>query len=198
MKGMRNALLIFVIVAGLLLPACTAGGKAANSKFTDSSEVTNYVKLTMSDDSIIVIELDPEQTPITVKNFQDLVASGFYDGLIFHRIEKDFVIQGGDPDGNGSGGPGYYIKGEFAANGVDNSLKHTRGVVSMARSTPYDSAGSQFFIVLEAAPHLDGAYAAFGTVVEGMEVADKIESDYLEGKLKAWPAMKKASFVKPA
>ena len=122
----------------------------------------------------IKIELYPEVAPNTVNNFISLVKNKFYDGVIFHRVIRGFMIQGGDPQGIGIGGPGYSIKGEFAMNGVKNDLKHTRGVLSMARSMAPDSAGSQFFIMHEDAPHLDGQYAAFGKVIEGMENVDKI------------------------
>ncbi|MCL1848104.1 MAG: peptidylprolyl isomerase [Clostridiales bacterium] len=122
----------------------------------------------------IVIELDPATAPNTVKNFIHLASRGYYDGLCFHRVIPGFMIQGGCPDGNGTGGPGYSIKGEFSGNGVDNPLKHDRGVISMARAQHPDSAGSQFFIMVEASPHLDGQYAAFGQVVSGMETADAI------------------------
>ena len=125
---------------------------------------------------VIKAELYPEYAPITVDNFVKLVNKGFYNGLTFHRIIKGFMIQGGCPRGNGTGGPGYEIKGEFASNGVNNPLKHEPGVLSMARAMNPDSAGSQFFIMHKAAPHLDGNYAAFGKVVEGMEVVDKIAS----------------------
>ena len=134
------------------------------------------IRITMKDGGIIDLELDKAAAPITVENFEKLVREGFYDGLIFHRIIPGFMIQGGDPEGTGMGGPGYSIKGEFAANGVPNSLIHTRGVLSMARSMMPDSAGSQFFIMHEDAPHLDGQYAAFGKVIEGIEVVDKVAS----------------------
>lgn len=132
------------------------------------------VTITMDDNSQIVLELYPEIAPESVKNFVSLVSKGFYDGLTFHRIIPGFMIQGGCPQGTGTGGPGYHIKGEFAQNGVKNSLKHTRGVLSMARSMMPDSAGSQFFIMHEDAPHLDGQYAAFGKVLEGMDTVDYI------------------------
>ena len=122
----------------------------------------------------IKIELDADAAPITVENFKELVEEGFYDGLIFHRVISGFMIQGGCPEGTGMGGPGHTIKGEFAANGYDNPIKHVRGVISMARAMDPDSAGSQFFIMHEDAPYLDGQYAAFGKVVEGMEVVDEI------------------------
>ncbi len=122
----------------------------------------------------IVAELYPDVAPNTVNNFLALAGSGFYDGLIFHRVIPGFMIQGGDPMGMGYGGPGYSIKGEFTHNGFQNDLKHSRGVLSMARSMDPDSAGSQFFIMVEDSPHLDGEYAAFGKVISGMEVADRI------------------------
>ena len=124
----------------------------------------------------IKVELYPDVAPNTVNNFISLVQKGFYDGTIFHRVIPGFMIQGGDPEGTGMGGPGYGIKGEFAANGVKNDLKHTTGVISMARSQMKDSAGSQFFIMVADAPHLDGQYAAFGKVTEGIDVAQAIVS----------------------
>lgn len=134
------------------------------------------VVIEMENGKKMKLELYPEIAPITVKNFEDLVKQGFYDGLIFHRVIPGFMIQGGDPEGTGMGGPGHHIKGEFASNGIKNDLKHTRGVISMARSMMKDSAGSQFFIMHADAPHLDGEYAAFGKVVEGIEVVDEIAS----------------------
>lgn len=125
-------------------------------------------------DKPVTIELYPQLAPNTCANFIELVQNGFYDGLIFHRVIKNFMIQGGDPQGLGIGGPGYSIKGEFKINGFDNPLKHERGVISMARSMMPDSAGSQFFIMHQNSPHLDGSYAAFGKVVEGMDVIDQI------------------------
>ena len=122
----------------------------------------------------MTLELYPEKAPITVENFEKLANKGFYDGLIFHRVIRGFMIQGGDPEGTGMGGPGYSITGEFAANGVKNDLKHTRGVISMARSMNPNSAGSQFFIMHEDAPHLDGQYAAFGKMTDGFETLDEI------------------------
>ena len=134
------------------------------------------VTIKMFDGGVIKAELYPEIAPNTVNNFVSLVSQGFYDGLIFHRVIPGFMIQGGCPKGNGTGGPGYEIPGEFAANGFANDLKHTRGVLSMARAMDPDSAGSQFFIMHEDAPHLDGQYAAFGQVLQGMDVVDKIAS----------------------
>ncbi len=132
------------------------------------------------------IELYPEHAPLTVENFVKLVNEGFYNGLIFHRVIYGFMIQGGDPTGTGMGGPGYQIKGEFAANGVKNTLKHTRGVISMARSARPDSAGSQFFIMHKDAPHLDGQYAAFGKLTAGEDTLDEIaevDTDYSDRPL---------------
>lgn len=132
------------------------------------------VTFTMENGDVIKAELYPDIAPISVNNFISLINKHFYDGLIFHRVIRGFMIQGGDPEGTGMGGPGYNIKGEFAANGVENNLKHTEGVLSMARSMMPDSAGSQFFIMHKNAPHLDGSYAAFGKVIEGMENVNKI------------------------
>lgn len=134
------------------------------------------VTITMEDGSIMKAELYPEMAPNTVNNFISLVQKGFYNGLIFHRVIAGFMIQGGDPQGTGMGGPGYSIKGEFSGNGVKNPLKHTRGVLSMARAMNPNSAGSQFFIMHQNAPYLDGQYAAFGAVTEGLEVIDAIAS----------------------
>ena len=132
------------------------------------------ITITMETGDQITAELYPEIAPNTVNNFISLVQKGFYNGLIFHRVIPGFMIQGGCPEGSGMGNPGYSIKGEFAANGFENNLKHTAGVLSMARSAMPDSAGSQFFIMHQDAPHLDGQYAAFGKVTEGLDVLDKI------------------------
>lgn len=132
------------------------------------------VTFTMKGGDVIKAELYPEIAPISVNNFISLIQKNFYDGLIFHRVIKGFMIQGGDPEGTGMGGPGYSIRGEFAQNGCLNDLKHTAGVLSMARSMHPNSAGSQFFLMHKDAPHLDGAYAAFGKVIEGMDVVNKI------------------------
>ena len=134
------------------------------------------VTIEMESGGVMKAELYPDVAPNTVNNFISLVQSGFYDGLVFHRVIPGFMIQGGDPDGAGTGGPGYSIKGEFSQNGFQNGLLHTRGVLSMARAMSMDSAGSQFFVMVADAPHLDGGYAAFGKVVEGMETADAIVS----------------------
>ena len=132
------------------------------------------VTITMKDGGVIKLELYPDIAPLTVENFVSLVKDGFYNGLIFHRVIKGFMIQGGDPEGTGMGGPGYSIKGEFEANGVKNDLKHTEGVISMARSMDPNSAGSQFFIMHKNSPHLDGMYAAFGKTIEGMDIVNRI------------------------
>ena len=139
------------------------------------TEVKNpQVTITMANGNTIIAELYPEIAPNTVNNFISLVKQGFYDGLIFHRVIPDFMIQGGCPEGSGMGGPGYSIRGEFNANGFENNLFHDRGVLSMARAMHPDSAGSQFFIMVKKSPHLDGAYAAFGKVISGMEEVDRI------------------------
>ena len=147
------------------------------------------VTITMNDGGTIKAELYPEIAPNTVNNFISLIKKGFYDGTIFHRTIEGFMIQGGDPTGTGMGGPGYSIKGEFTDNGFKNDLKHSRGVLSMARSMMPDSAGSQFFIMHEDSPHLDGQYASFGKVTEGMEVVDKIattRTDYSDRPLNSF------------
>ena len=138
------------------------------------AEKNPIVTIVMNDGDVMKLELYPEVAENTVNNFISLVNKGFYDGLTFHRIISGFMIQGGDPDGNGTGGPGYSIPGEFSLNGYDNSLSHDPGVISMARSQHPDSAGSQFFIMHKKASHLDGSYAAFGKIIEGMDVVDEI------------------------
>ena len=138
--------------------------------------MAKIVRIELEDGGVMRAELYPEIAPITVANFEKLVKEGFYDGVIFHRVIPGFMIQGGDPTGTGMGGPGWNIKGEFAANGVPNSLKHTAGVLSMARAMDPNSGGSQFFIMVEDAPHLDGQYAAFGCLIEGLDVARQIVS----------------------
>ena len=139
------------------------------------------VTIQMKDGGVMKAELYPDIAPETVKNFVYLAGKGFYNGLIFHRVIPGFMIQGGDPEGTGMGGPGYSIKGEFASNGFKNDLKHTKGVLSMARSMMPNSAGSQFFIMHETSPHLDGEYAAFGKIIEGQDIVDAIatvDTDY--------------------
>ena len=174
--------------------------KEAIMAFIDTNETTEYVKTTMQNGDETIVELMPSVAPITVKNFQKLVGEGFYDGLIFHRVISGFMIQGGDPKGTGIGGSKENIKGEFGVNGVNNPLSHERGVISMARSQFYNSASSQFFICHADAKFLDGQYAAFGKVVEGMDTVDRIASvqtDYNDKPL-CEQRIKKASFVKKA
>ena len=175
-------MVVFCASLLLLLTACgTEDSTKSNEEETTerkaiASEDYPIVTITMEDDSKIVAELYPDKAPNTVNNFISLINKGFYDGLIFHRVIPDFMIQGGDPNGNGTGDPGYSIKGEFSENGFKNDLEHERGVLSMARSQMPDSAGSQFFIMVADAPHLDGQYAPFGKVIEGMDVVDQIVS----------------------
>ena len=152
-----------------------AAEKSTTQQKEDLMEHTIQATITMEDSGVIVVELYPDIAPQSVRNFVYLARQGFYDGLKFHRIMKGFMIQGGDPEGTGGGGPGYCIKGEFSANGFENDLKHKRGVLSMARrNEPYDSAGSQFFIMHDDNDSLDGLYAAFGRVISGMEIVDLI------------------------
>ena len=183
-------ILITVLMSSLILVGCgntkistkeqaDAATVKSESSDANSSEVNKYLPLatiTVEGYGVIVAELYPEIAPNTVNNFIDLANKGFYNNLKFHRIIKDFMIQGGDPKGDGTGGPGYSIEGEFTSNGFANSLKHTKGVLSMARSQDPNSAGSQFFIMTKEASHLDGDYAAFGKVISGLDVVEKIEN----------------------
>lgn len=167
--------------------------------YVRSEETSNFVEILMANGDQIVVELYPEIAPITVANFQKLVSEGFYNGLIFHRVIPGFMIQGGDPDGTGMGGAPDKIKGEFAQNGVENNLKHDRGVISMARSMNMDSASSQFFLMHANSPHLDGAYAGFGKIVYGLEGVDNIaelKTDQGDRPLNP-PVMEEVFFVKP-
>ncbi len=173
------ALAALVLSLGLLAGCGNQGQETVSSN--EESNVTgellsgkHHAEIEVQDYGTISVELDADIAPITVTNFVNLVNSGFYDGLTFHRVVPGFVLQGGDPEGNGTGGSGQTIEGEFSDNGHENSISHTRGVISMARSQNYNSASSQFFIVLEDASYLDGQYAAFGYVTEGMELVDKI------------------------
>lgn len=153
------------------------GDEPSDSEQMDNAELLSgkhHVEIEVQDYGTVSVELDADAAPITVTNFIKLANEGFYDGLTFHRVVAGFVLQGGDPEGNGTGGSDESIKGEFSENGVENNLSHTRGAISMARANPYDSASSQFFIVLEDATFLDGGYAAFGYVTDGMEIVDKI------------------------
>ena len=194
---MKRMLLLLLTAILLLLPAACnkttpvaakptsapAGSAPASAAAEPESEPAaesagiHHAKITVKDYGDITVELDGDTAPITVANFMKLVNEGFYDGLTFHRIMDGFMIQGGDPLGNGTGGSDEKIKGEFAANGVQNDISHVNGVISMARATPYNSASSQFFIMVADYTGLDGNYAAFGHVTEGMEVAEKIAKD---------------------
>ncbi|MEJ8778335.1 peptidylprolyl isomerase [Pseudogracilibacillus sp. ICA-222130] len=184
---------LLVVISMLILAACQndANEEVEKKETEQQQEIGNneekevakvddsikpVVTMTMENGGEVKIELYPSIAPNTVNNFISLVEDGFYDGLIFHRVIPGFMVQGGDPEGNGMGGPGYYIPGEFENNGFENNLAHTRGVLSMARSEDPNSAGSQFFIMTDDAEHLDGEYAAFGEVVEGMDVVDEIVS----------------------
>ncbi|MBU3180228.1 peptidylprolyl isomerase [Clostridium psychrophilum] len=192
MKLFKTTIVLFTLILVTCLGGCAS--KVSNkedsiSKVTKTVEPSKKVKtekgakdknpvvtVEMEDGSIIKVELYPDIAPNTVRNFVSLVHSGFYNGLSFHRVIPGFMIQGGDPDGTGTGGPGYAIKGEFSANNFNNTLKHVRGVISMARSADLNAAGSQFFIMVKADSELDGQYAAFGKVTQGMETVDKIVS----------------------
>lgn len=154
--------------------SAAAPSAAASEQAGELLSGLHHAEIQVKDYGTIAVELDADAAPITVTNFVELAKSGFYDGLTFHRVISGFMIQGGDPNGNGTGGAGTNIKGEFSANGVENGIAHERGVISMARSQANDSASSQFFIMHEAAPHLDGSYAAFGHVTDGMDVVDAI------------------------
>jgi len=166
--------------------------------YTETNEMTNLVKLEIEGIGDIIVELDEKAAPLTAANFKTLVSKGFYNGLIFHRVIEGFMIQGGDPTGTGYGGSEVTIKGEFRQNGINNPLSHTRGTISMARSANPDSASSQFFICHADSPFLDGQYAAFGKVIEGMDVVDQIaccETDQRDRPLKE-QKIKRAVFVK--
>ena len=197
---MRKHILILAAVAvmgfSMIFTGCGNDGKSSDSKKETTSasddkkaetiDITDedalltgkhHAEIEIKDYGTIKVELDADVSPVTVTNFVNLANTGFYDGLTFHRIIKGFMIQGGDPDGNGTGGSDINIKGEFKSNGVENNISHVRGTISMARAMDYDSASSQFFIVQEDSTYLDGEYAAFGTVTEGMDIVDKICDD---------------------
>lgn len=197
MKMKKILCIILALVMCSFLAACAdteKSGSDENSKLPETTEKDTptdgadsesgtdpvHVEMSVKDFGVIQLELYPDIAPITVENFVSLANKGFYDGLTFHRIVSGFMIQGGDPKGNGTGGSEEEIKGEFSANGVENPLSHTRGVISMARSNDYDSASSQFFIMHADNKNLDGQYAAFGKVIEGMDVVDKIASVKVE------------------
>ena len=188
MKRFTSLLLTFLLTSSLLFltVSCGSGGNGNAAAETAAPGTGGegggengepiMIEIEMESGGVIRLELYPDVAPITVDNFVSLAKEGFYDGLIFHRVINGFMIQGGDPDGNGTGGSGKNIKGEFAQNGVENNISHVRGVISMARARPMDSASSQFFIVQSDSTYLDGAYAAFGRVTEGMDVVDEIAS----------------------
>jgi len=168
----RKHTLFFILLIGIIF----VGGCNSKPKETEKKDLV-YARMEIRNYGVIELELDPNVAPITVENFTDLVEKGFYNGLTFHRIINKFMIQGGDPLGTGNGGSGKTIKGEFDSNGIKNSISHVRGVISMARSNNKNSASSQFFIVHEDSTALDGDYAAFGRVISGMEVVDKIVTE---------------------
>lgn len=179
-KGFSFVFALLAVV--LILTGCNATSESKeNEDYSSKVKENPIVTITMNNDQKIVIELEPSTAPNTVANFIALAKKGFYDGLIFHRVIPDFMIQGGDPSGNATGGPDYSIEGEFSKNGFKNDLKHERGVISMARSNDLNSAGSQFFIMVKDASHLDGDYAAFGKVIEGMETVDAIAAAERDG-----------------
>ena len=167
----------FVLLTVVSLVGCSSSKTTGKTKKTKTLKGNYQVEIKIKDYGTIYAEIDADTAPITVTNFVNLCKNHFYDGLTFHRIIKDFMIQGGDPNGDGTGGSEETIKGEFSDNGVENPLKHTRGALSMARSQDNDSASSQFFIVQKTASHLDGQYAVFGYVYEGMDIVDKICDD---------------------
>ena len=171
---MIKKILAFATVTTIILSLL---GCSNNGGLEVSEETTNYVGIELENGSTVKVELYPDTAPVTVENFKNLVAKGFYDGLTFHRVIDGFMIQGGDPKGDGTGGAANKIFGEFLKNGFNNELTHTAGVLSMARSMENNSASSQFFIMVDAAPHLDGSYAAFGKVYEGMDAVYKIATE---------------------
>ena len=187
-KHIRNILVALMTLSLIMLAGC-GGGSSEEAETADTSQPEaaelisadpigiHHAEIEIKDYGTVSVELDGDTAPITVQNFMDLANAGFYDGLTFHRIIDGFMIQGGDPNGDGTGGSGQDIVGEFEANGYANSIAHTKGVISMARAQDPDSASSQFFIMVEDSPYLDGMYAAFGHVTEGQDIVDKIAAD---------------------
>lgn len=182
MKRKTVLILTAILAVSMLLAGC--GGSGSQPEEPAAPEVTkaegigiHHAEIDIADYGTVSVELDGDEAPLTVQNFMDLANAGFYDGLTFHRIIDGFMIQGGDPNGNGTGGSGTDITGEFSSNGIENNIAHEKGVISMARSQDPNSASSQFFIMVEAAPHLDGEYAAFGHVTSGQEIVDQIAKD---------------------
>jgi len=185
-KSLRNILVIVMALSLVMLAGCGGGSSdsgdsgeapAAEEQTKAEGIGIHHAEIEIKDYGTVIVELDGDEAPITVQNFMDLANKGFYDGLTFHRIIDGFMIQGGDPEGNGTGGSGTNIIGEFASNGIENNIAHEKGVISMARSQDYNSASSQFFIMVEEAPYLDGEYAAFGHVTEGQDIVDKIAAE---------------------
>lgn len=181
MKKFIAIILTLLLILSANLISCKKDADAGDQPAASFNASSQLIVIEMQDGGIIKLELYPDQAPITVANFVKLVNQGFYDGLIFHRVISGFMIQSGDPEGTGMGGSDETIKGEFAANGVENPISHVRGVISMARSKAYDSASSQFFIMHQDTDSLDGSYAAFGKVVEGMDVVDRIAAVACDG-----------------
>lgn len=174
---MKTKLIVLIVMIMVLFTACSGGSSESADTYTPpalDAEATYYADIDIADYGVITVELDQEAAPVTCANFVELAESGFYDGLTFHRIIADFMMQGGDPAGNGTGGSENNITGEFSSNGYDNALSHKRGVISMARSSDPNSASSQFFICHKDSDFLDGDYAAFGTVTEGLDVVDAV------------------------
>lgn len=195
-------LIIGIMVMLVLVTGCDSNKEKKESEvdkmsYKEVEEVTNFVKIEMEDGAKMILELYPDVAPITVANFQKLVSEKFYDGIVFHRIVKNFMIQAGDPTGTGYYGSEEKIKGEFKANGVENDLDHGRGVISMARSgNDFDSASSQFFIVHQKSPHLDGSYAAFGKLIAGFDTLDALASVKVNGETPVVkPVIKNIRFV---
>ena len=184
-KHFRNILMVFMTLSLIMLAGCGGSSEPAETPETSQPELTkasdpvgiHHAEIAIKDYGTVKVELDGDTAPVTVQNFMDLARAGFYDGLTFHRIIDGFMIQGGDPNGDGTGGADKNITGEFALNGYENNIAHTKGVISMARAQDPDSASSQFFIMVADAPHLDGQYAAFGHVTEGQDVVDKVAAD---------------------
>ena len=180
-RNLRTILVILMSVSLMMLAGCGGGSAEPEPEEPETPQVTgigiHHAEIDIADYGTVCVELDGDTAPVTVQNFMDLANSGFYDGLTFHRIIDGFMIQGGDPNGNGTGGSDETIVGEFAANGYENNIEHVKGVISMARAQDPDSASSQFFIMVADAPHLDGQYAAFGHVTSGQDIVDKIAAD---------------------
>ena len=188
-KHIRNILVALMTLSLIMLAGCSGSESSEQTEAPDASQTEevelqtaepigiHHAEIEIEGYGTVSVELDGDTAPITVQNFMDLANAGFYDGLTFHRIIDGFMIQGGDPNGDGTGGSGNNIVGEFEANGYANSIAHTKGVISMARAQDPDSASSQFFIMVEDAPHLDGQYAAFGHVTDGQDIVDKIAAD---------------------